>query len=273
MACPEDPIDNRLLAALTDAGGPRWRQHLERVDLKLGEVLYEPGRPQRHACFPTSAIVSLQYVMGSGASSEIAFVGNEGIVGTSVFLGGGATTGHGTVLIAGQGFRVGAKMIRDEFDRSDSVRLLLLRYTLALFTQIAQTAVCNRHHGVDQQVCGWLLHSLDRLRGGSEVMVTQELIANMLGVRRETVTQVAGQLQAAGLIRYARGHISVLDRAGLARRSCECHAVVKKEYDRLLPQETAAHPANPPRQVSPAWDGAATARLTRRHEVAAVCET
>jgi CRP-like cAMP-binding protein len=239
MAHPEDPKSNRLLAALSDAGWQRWRLHLERVDMKLGQVLYEPSRPPVYAYFPTSAIVSLQYVMGSGASSEIAVVGNEGIVGTSLFLGGGATTSHGSVLIAGQGFRIGAQMIRDEFDRSDSVRLLLLRYTQALLTQIAQTAACNRRHTVDQQVCGWLLHSLDRLRG-SEVVVTQELMASVLGVRRESVTDAAGRLQAAGLIRCARGHISVLDRAGLERRSCECHAVVKKEYDRLLPQESAA---------------------------------
>jgi hypothetical protein len=210
-------------------------------------------------------------VLGSGASSEIAVVGNEGIVGTSLFLGGGATTGHGSVLIAGQGFRVEAQMIRDEFDRSDSVRLLLMRYTLALVTQIAQTAVCNRYHTVDQQVCGWLLHSLDRLRS-SEVVVTQELIASVLGVRREGVTEAAGRLRNAGLIRCARGQISVLDRAGLEQRSCECHAVVKNEYNRLLPREPAARPANPPRRASPPWDGTAALRLTPRHELAAECE-
>jgi CRP-like cAMP-binding protein len=272
MAHPEDPKSNRLLGALTDADWQRWRRHLERVDLNLGQVLYEPSRPQFYAYLPTSTIVSLQYVMGSGASSEIAVVGNEGIVGTSLFLGGGATTGHGSVLIAGQGFRIEAQMIRDEFDRSDSVRLLLLRYTQALVMQIAQTAVCNRHHTVDQQGCGWLLHILDRL-GHSEVVVTQELIASVLGVRRESVTEAAGRLQAAGLIHCARGHISVLDPAGLERRSCECHAVVKNEYDRLLPQQPAAGPANPPRRVSPSWDGAAAIRLAPRHEVAATCET
>jgi CRP-like cAMP-binding protein len=272
MAHPEDPNGNRLLAALSDADWQRWRRHLERVDLRLGQVLYEPGRPQRYAYFPTSAIVSLVHVMSNGASSEIAVVGTEGIVGTSLFLGGATTTSHGSVLIAGQGFRIGAQMIRDEFDRSHSVRLLLLRYTQALVTQIAQTAVCNRHHAIDQQVCGWLLHSLDRLRGG-EVVVTQGLIASMLGVRRESVTEAAGRLQTAGLIRCRRGHISVLDRAALEGRSCGCHAVVKKEYDRLLPQDPAARPAKPPRRASPAWDDAASIRLTRQHEVAAACET
>lgn len=243
MACPEDPKSNRLLAALTDADWPHWRRHLESVDLRVGQALYEPGRPQLYAYFPTSGIVSLLYLMDSGASSEVAVVGNEGVVGTSLFLGGGTTTSHGSVLIAGQGFRIGAQMIRDEFERSDSVRLLLLRYTQALATQIAQTAACNRHHAIDQQVCGWLLYSLDRVRD-CEVVVTQQLIASMLGVRRESVSEVAGRLQAAELIHCTRGHISVLDRAGLERRSCECHAVVKKEYDRLLSPEPAAHPAN-----------------------------
>jgi len=243
MACPEDPKSNRLLAALTDAHWQHWRRHLERVDLRLGQVLYEPDRPQRHAYFPTSGIVSLFSLMGSGESSEVAVVGNEGMVGVPLFLDGGITTSHASVLIAGQGFRIGAQMIRDEFERSDSVRLLLLRYTQALTTQIAQTVACNRHHTIDQQVCGWLLYILDRLRD-CEVVVTQHQIASMLGVRRESVTEAAGRLQAAGLIHYVRGHISVLDRAGLERRSCECHAVVKKEYDRLLPQGPAAHLAH-----------------------------
>jgi CRP-like cAMP-binding protein len=273
MADPEDSKGNRLLAALTEADWLRWRCHLERVDLSLGQVLYEPGRPQLHAYFPTSAIVSLLCLMGSGASSEVAFVGNEGIVGTSLFLGGGTTTSHGSVLIAGQGFRIGAQMIRDEFDRSDSVRLLLLRYTQALITQTAQTAACNRHHAIDQQVCGWLLHSLDRLQGG-EVVVTQELLANMLGVRRESVTEAAGRLQAAGLIHYARGHIAVLDRTGLERRSCECHALVKREYDRLLPQQPAARPATPPpRWAWPASASAAAAHRMPQRRVAAIFQT
>jgi CRP-like cAMP-binding protein len=258
MIHPECAIGNRLLAAMTDAAGERWWRHLERVELKLGQVLYEPGRPQRHAYFPTSAIVSLLYLTTRGASTEIAVVGNEGIVGTSLFLGGATTTSNASVLIAGQGLRIDAQMIRDAFDRSDAVRCLLLRYTQALAAQIGQTAVCNRHHSIDQQVCGWLLYILDRLRG-SEVVVTQEVLASMLGVRRESVTQVAGQLQAAGLIHCARGHIAVLDRAGLERRSCECHAVVKKEYDRLLPQDLAARPVAPRGWAWPASDPAALA--------------
>jgi len=258
MAYAEDPKSNCLLAALPDADWQRWRQHLERVDLKSGQVLYEPGRPQVHAYFPTSAIVALSYVMESGACAEVALVGDEGVVGTSVFLGGGTTISHGSVLIAGQGFRIGAQMIRAEFARSDAVRRLLLRYTQALLTQIAQTAVCNRHHTIDQQVCGWLLYSLDRLRG-SDVVVTQEVLACMLGVRRESVTHVAGRLQAAGLIHCARGHIEVLDRGTLERRACECHAVVKKEYDRLLPHDHAARPDAPRRWAWPASDPAALA--------------
>jgi CRP-like cAMP-binding protein len=248
MARAEDPKSNHLLAALRDADWLRLRPHLERVDLKLGQVLHEPDRAPQHAYFPTSAIVSLLYLTDSGGSAEVAVVGNEGIVGTSLFLGGGATTSQGSVLIAGQAFCIRAQLIRDEFERSDSVRLLLLRYTQALITQIAQTAVCNRHHAVDQQVCGWLLHSLDRLRE-REVVVTHELLAGMLGVRRESVTEAAGRLQAAGLIHYARGHIAVLDRAGLERRTCECYAVVKREYDRLLPRAPAARPANPAWQL------------------------
>jgi CRP-like cAMP-binding protein len=271
MAHPEDPKSNRLLAALTEADWQRWRHRLERVDLSLGQDLYGPGRPQRHAYYPTSAIVSLVYLMDSGASAEFAVVGNEGVVGTSLFLGGGTTTSHGSVLIAGQAFRIGAQMIRDEFERCDSVRHLLLRYTQALAAQIAQTAVCNRHHSVDQQVCGWLLHSLDRLQH-SEVVVTQELIAGMLGVRRESVTDAVGRLQGAGLIHCVRGHISVLDHAGLERRSCECHAAVKKEYDRLLRQESAARRASPP-GVAPASSAAAAPHLTPQHEVDAACET
>jgi CRP-like cAMP-binding protein len=272
MVGPEDPNGNRLLAALSDGCGLAWLRHLERVDLEPGQVLQEAGRPQRHVYFPTSAVVSLLHVMESGATAEVAVVGNEGVVGTSVFLGGATTTRHGWVLIAGQGYRIGAQAIKDEFDRSDAVRHLLLRYTQALTTQIAQTAVCNRHHAIDQRLCGWLLQSLDRLRGSGDVRVTQELVAGMLGVRRESVTHVAGQLQAAGLILCARRHISVLDRAGLERRACECHAVVKKEYDRLLPRDTAARPARPVGRVRPAWGDAAPIRLTPQGEAAAACE-
>ena len=272
MAHPEEPNSNRLLAALTGADWPRWRSHLECVDLTRGQVLHEPGQPRRHVYFPTSAVVSLLCTTASGASSGIAVVGNEGVVGSSLLLGAESTTYGSAVLIAGQAFRIGAQAIRDEFDRSGSVRQVVLRYIQALATQIAQLATCNRHHSIEQQLCGFLLHSLDRLRG-SEVVVTQELIASMLGVRRESVTAAAGHLQEAGLIHYTRGHIAVLDRMGLERRSCECHAVVKKEYDRLLPQEPEARPAVPGRRTWPAWQQAATGRCTLQHEVAAMSET
>ena len=201
-------------------------------------MLYESGSTLSHVYFPTTAIVSLLYVMENGASAEIAVVGNEGIVGISLFMGGESTPSRAVVQSAGQGFRLTAQTIKDEFDRSGPVMHLLLRYTQALITQMAQTAVCNRHHTLDQQLCRWLLLSLDRLRG-SELVMTQELIANMLGVRREGVTEAALKLQQAGLIRYARGHITVLDRPGLEKRTCECYAVVKKEYDRLLPPKLA----------------------------------
>ena len=246
MIHPYGRKENGLLAALADSDWQRWEPELERVDLKRGQILYEAGVPQRHAYFPTSAIVSLLHTVQSGASTEFAFVGNEGVIGTPLFLGSDTTTGSAWVLIGGQGFRLGAQTIQAEFDRSDSVRHLLLRYTQALVTQIAHTAVCYRNHTIDQQLCGVLLYSLDRLPG-SEIVVTQELIANILGVRREGVTEAAGRLQAAGLIRYARGHIEVLDHAGLEQRACECHAVVKKEYDRLLPREPAARPDAPRR--------------------------
>ena len=229
---------NRLLAALPDAAWQRWRPLLEPVELPLGEVLYESGGTLSHVYFPTTAIVSLLYVMESGVSAEIAVVGNEGIVGISIFMGGGSTPSRAVVQSAGQGMRLTAQAMKDEFSAAGPVMHLMLRYTQALITQMAQTAVCNRHHSLDQQLCRWLLLSLDRLEG-SELAMTQELIANMLGVRREGVTEAVLRLQHAGLIRYARGHISVLDRLGLEQRSCECYAVVKKEYDRLLPARTA----------------------------------
>jgi CRP-like cAMP-binding protein len=234
MATPPDPKKNHLLAALPAADWQRWLPRLEYVDMPLGQVLYESGNTLSHVYFPTDAIVSLLYVMVNGASAEIAVVGNEGIVGISLFMGGESTPSRAVVQSAGQGFRLPAQAIKDEFNRSGAVMHLLLRYTQALITQMAQTAVCNRHHSLDQQLCRWLLLSLDRLQG-TELVMTQELIANMLGVRREGVTEGALKLQQAGLIRYARGRISVLDRAGLEARTCECYAVVKKEYDRLLP--------------------------------------
>ena len=232
-----DPTKNHLLAALPVDEWKRWWPQLEQVDMPLGQVLYESGSTLSHVYFPTSAIVSLLYVMENGSSAEIAVVGNEGIVGISLFMGGESTPSRAVVQSAGQGFRLRAQVIKAEFNRAPVLHLLL-RYTQALITQMSQTAACNRHHSLDQQLCRWLLLSLDRLQG-DELVMTQELIANMLGVRREGVTEAALKLQAAGLIRYARGHISVLDRPGLERRTCECYEVVKKEYDRLLPSKTA----------------------------------
>ncbi len=239
MQAPTEAKMNHLLATLPAAEWERWQLQLERVQMPLGQVLYESGGTLTHAYFPTTAIVSLLYVMENGASAEIAVAGNEGMVGISLFMGGGSTPSRAVVQSAGQGFRVRSQFIKEEFDRAGSVMHLLLRYTQALITQMSQTAVCNRHHSLDQQLCRWLLLSLDRLQG-NELVMTQELIANMLGVRREGVTEGALRLQAAGLIRYARGHITVLDRAGLESRTCECYAVVKKEYGRLLPQQIAS---------------------------------
>ena len=232
-----DPRKNQLLAALPAAEWAGWESQLEFVDLALGDVLYESGGALSHVYFPTTAIVSLLYVMENGASAEIAVVGNEGIVGISLFMGGESTSSRAVVQSAGQAYRLTAARIKEEFKRAPVLHLLL-RYTQALITQMAQTAVCNRHHTLDQQLCRWLLLSLDRLKG-SELVMTQELISNMLGVRREGVTESATKLQKAGLIKYSRGRITVLDRAGLEARSCECYAVVKREYDRLLPAETA----------------------------------
>ncbi len=234
MPIGHDPLSNHLLAALPEAEWTRWLPQLEWIMLPLGDVLYESGTQQTHIYFPSTAIISLLYVMESGASAEIAVVGNEGAVGISLFMGGESTPSRAVVQSAGEGFRLRAGVIKDEFNRSGPVMHVLLRYTQALITQMAQTAVCNRHHSLDQQLCRWLLLSLDRLHG-NELVMTQELIANMLGVRREGVTEAALKLQKASLIRYARGHITVLDREGLEQRTCECYAVVKKEYDRLLP--------------------------------------
>ncbi len=232
------PRDNHLLAALPADEWARWEPNLEFVELKLGQVLYESGNTLEHVYFPVTAIVSLLYVMQNGASAEIAVVGNEGIVGISLFMGGESTPSRAVVQSAGLGFRLAAQLVKDEFNRAGPVMHVLLRYTQALITQMAQTAVCNRHHSLDQQLCRWLLLSLDRLKG-NELVMTQELIANMLGVRREGVTEGAIRLQDAGLISYARGRITVLNRKGLEARTCECYAVVKKEYDRLLPATLA----------------------------------
>jgi CRP-like cAMP-binding protein len=238
MTLSSEPNQNQLLAALPPPELQRWLPNLEAVDMPLGEVLYEPGSTLSHVYFPTTSIVSLLYVMENGASAEIAVVGNEGIVGISLFMGGESTPSRAVVQSAGRGFRLRARMMKDEFNRAGPVLHLLLRYTQALITQMAQTAVCNRHHSLDQQLCRWLLLSMDRLQG-EELVMTQSLIANMLGVRREGVTEGAMKLQNVGLIRYRRGHITILDRKGLEERTCECYAVVKKEYDRLLPPTLA----------------------------------
>jgi CRP-like cAMP-binding protein len=234
----DDAKLNLLLQALPDAEHERWLPQLEAVEMPLGQVLYESGSKLTHVYFPTTSIVSLLYVMENGSSAEIAVVGNEGIVGISLFMGGETTPSRAVVQSAGHGLRLKASLMMQEFNRAGPVLHLLLRYTQALITQMSQTAVCNRHHSLDQQLCRWLLLSLDRLRS-NELVMTQELIANMLGVRREGVTEAAGQLHKAGLIEYQRGHITVLDRPGLEQRTCECYAVVKREYDRLLPDVMA----------------------------------
>lgn len=234
MVMTPDPRQNHLLAALSEGDFLRLLPSFELVPMPLGHSLCEAGAHMRHVYFPTTAIVSLLSVMENGASAEIAVVGNEGIVGVSLFMGGETTPSRSVVQSAGHGYRLKGQLLKDEFNRATSMQRLLLRYTQALLTQMAQTASCNRHHSVDQQLCRWLLLSLDRLPS-NELIMTQELIANMLGVRREGVTEAAGNLQRAGLIEYQRGRITALDRPGLEQRSCECYAVVKKEYDRLLP--------------------------------------
>jgi CRP-like cAMP-binding protein len=233
-----DPRQNHLLAALPGTVWDLWLPQLEFVELGLGDVICESGGTLSHVYFPTTAIISLLYVMENGESAEIAVVGNEGIVGVSLFMGGKTTPGRAVVQSAGTGLRLKAEILKEEFSQGGPVLRLLLRYTQALLTQMAQTAVCNRHHSLDQQLCRWLLLSLDRLQS-NELVMTQELIANMLGVRREGVTEGASRLQSAGLIRYSRGRILVLNRAELEKRTCECYAVVKKEYDRLLPPRIA----------------------------------
>jgi CRP-like cAMP-binding protein len=228
------PKQNRLLAALSTVELKRVRRHLEPVDMPLGEVVYESGRHLDHVYFPTDSIVSLLYVLESGASAEIAVVGNEGVVGVSIFMGGETTPSRAVVQSAGIAYRLPALVMQTEFNRGAAMQHLMLRYTQALITQMAQTAVCNRHHSVDQQLCRWLLLSVDRL-SSPEITMTQELIANMLGVRREGVTEAAGKLQKAGVISYRRGHIKVLDRRRLEGMSCECYDVVRRETARLLP--------------------------------------
>lgn len=230
---PHSPSQNHLLAALPTEEFERLREHLELVPMPLGEILYEPGEQMRHAYFPTTAIVSLHYVMESGASAETAGVGNEGVVGVSLFMGGDSTPSSAVVQTAGHGYRLESRWLKQEFARAGIMQRLLLRYTQALITQMTQTAACNRHHSIEQQLCRWLLLTLDRVTT-SELIMTQELVASMLGVRREGITEAAGNLQRAGVIRYRRGHIAVLDRNGLETRVCECYATVKKELRRLL---------------------------------------
>jgi CRP-like cAMP-binding protein len=238
MGTTPDQSVNSLLAAFPPPEWLRIAPLLEEVDLPLGLVLHESGGKMSHVYFPINAIVSMLYVLEDGSSAEIAVVGNEGVIGIALFMGGETTPRRAVVQSAGKGYRLRAADIKEEFARSGPVLHLLLRYALALMTQMAQTAVCNRHHSLDQQLCRWLLLSLDRLTG-NELAMTQELIANMLGVRREGVTEAALKLQRLGLIKYARGRITVLDRAGLEQRTCECYGVVKNEYDRLLPYRMA----------------------------------
>jgi CRP-like cAMP-binding protein len=233
MSLPHSPNHNHLLAALPAAEFEPLAAHLELVPMLLGEMLYEPGGQLQHAYFPTNSIVSLHYVMESGASAESAGVGNEGVVGVSLFMGGDTTPSSAVVQTAGHAYRLAGRLLKQEFNRAGLMQRLLLRYTQALMTQMSQTAACNRHHSVEQQLCRWLLLTLDRMPT-NELIMTQELVASMLGVRREGVTEAAGKLQHAGCIRYRRGHISVLDRSGLETRACECYAVVRKELSRLL---------------------------------------
>ena len=235
---PTNPRQNHLFAVLSNFECERLFPHLELVPLPLGEALYESGDRLNHVYFPTTAIVSLLYVMEDGASAEIAVVGNEGIVGIALFMGGETMPNRAVVQSAGNAYRLKGQLLKQEFNRAGALQHLLLRYTQALLTQMAQTAVCNRHHSLDQQLCRWLLLSLDRLPS-DELRMTQELIANMLGVRREGVTEAAGKLQRAGVIHYSRGHITVLDRPGLEARVCECYEVVRQEFRRLLPDVIA----------------------------------
>lgn len=237
MLPPHTLPQNHLLAALPAADHAALAAHLELVPLRLGEMLFEPGTQLQYGYFPTTAIISRHYVLASGASAESAGVGNEGMLGVFLFMGGKTMPSSAVVQTAGHAYRLGHRILMQEFEKGGAFQRLLLRYTQALISQISQTAVCNRHHSLEQQLCRWLLLTLDRMQG-NELVMTQELIASMLGVRREGITEAAGALQRAGFIRYRRGHISVLDRAGLASRSCECYEVIRQEFERLLPKKT-----------------------------------
>jgi CRP-like cAMP-binding protein len=237
-----DLRDNHLLAALPDAELRRLAPQLHQVALQPGQVLYESGSTISHAYFPTTSLVANLYDFEDGASAETAIIGNEGMVGIAIFMGGGSRLGRAVVLTAGHAFWLGAEALKDEFQRTGPLMHLLLHYTQALITQTAQTAVCNRRHSLDQRLCRWLLLCLDRLQG-DDIVITQETIAHMLGVRRESVTEAAHKLQKLGLVQYGRGRIAVLDRRGLEQRACECYSVVRKEYDRLLPDPPATQAA------------------------------
>jgi CRP-like cAMP-binding protein len=254
MPARQSPNQNHLLAALPAAEFERLAPHLELVELRLGDVLYESGGRLQHVYFPTTAILSLHYVMENGASSEIAGVGNEGVLGISLFMGGHTTPSRAVVQTGGQGYRLKAQLMLQEFHRAGRMQQLLLRYTQALITQMSQTAACNRHHSLVQQLCRWLLLTLDRMPT-NELIMTQELVASMLGVRREGVTEAAGLLQQAGVIRYRRGHITIVDRSRLESRVCECYQVVKQEFSRLLPdvlqrQDLSSASPSPPRDAA-----------------------
>lgn len=244
MPTTHSPQQNHLLAALPPAELETLATHLELVPMRLGDMLYEPGRQLPHAYFPTTSIVSLHYVMESGASAESAGVGNEGMVGVALFMGGNTTPSSAVVQTAGHAYRLEARVLKQEFSRAGSMQAVLLRYTQALMTQMAQIAACNRHHSVEQQLCRWLLMTLDRLPS-NELVMTQELVAGMLGVRREGITEAAGKLQKAGFIQYRRGHITVLDRRGLEGHACECYAVLRKELLRLV-SDVRRHQGAPP---------------------------
>ena len=246
MPVPQSPNQNHLLAALPTAEFERLAPHLEPVELLLGDVLYESGGQLQHVYFPTTAILSMHYVMENGSSSEIAGVGNEGVLGISLFMGGNTTPSRAVVQTGGWGYRLKARLMQEEFKRAGPMQQLMRRYTQALITQMSQTAACNRHHSLVQQLCRWLLLTLDRMPT-NELIMTQELVASMLGVRREGVTEAAGKLQQTGVISYRRGHITVLDRAGLESQACECYDVVKKEFARLLPD--ALRRQDPPLQT------------------------
>ncbi len=246
MSIAHDPNQNHLLSAMLDGEFDRLAPHLELVPMLLGDVLCESGGTLQYVYFPTTAVVSLQYLLENGGSADIAGVGNEGMLGVSLFMGGKTTPSRAVVQSGGHGYRMRPQILMDEFNRAGAVMRLLLRYTQALLTHMSQTAVCNRHHSVEQQLCRWLLLTLDRLPS-NELTMTQELIANMLGVRREGVTEAAGRLQAAGFIQYRRGHITIVDRAGLEGRVCECYEVVRKEFARLLSDVRQRQPGPAPR--------------------------